>query len=163
MGINAVSDTGPLYHLSQIKTMEVFVLFSPLAIPPEVEKELAKYKVPVPSFVKTIQLEPKTKDFINLLAFQFELDLGEAEAIALVRQENAHLFFTDDLDARQTAKDLGIVVHGSVGILLRAFREGRLSKKEATEKIRALQTTTLYITSELIEQAVRSMEEYRKS
>ena len=92
----------------------------------------------------------------------YELDLGEVAAIALARQEGILLFLTDDLDARLVASSLGLTVHGSVGILLRAFRENILAKDEVISKVIMLETqSSLYITRDLINYVIREIKEYR--
>jgi predicted nucleic acid-binding protein len=46
------------------------------------------------------------------------LHLGEAEAMALARQERADWFLTDDSAARVLAEQVAVEVHGSLGVLL---------------------------------------------
>ena len=160
--INSISDTGPVLYLSKLDLIKLLEIFSPVGISPEVRSEINNYKISVPVFLKTLELSAKTKDFVELLILQFELDLGEAEGLALVRQQGAKLFFTDDLDAREAAKQLGISVHGTIGILIRGYREGKLSKNVVIEKLRALKDTGFFITSDLIEQAIKAVENYKK-
>ncbi len=160
--INSISDTGPIIYLSKLNLIKLLEIFSPVGISPEVRSETSNYKISVPVFLKTLELNAKTKDFVELLILQFELDLGEAEGLALIRQEGAKLFFTDDLDAREAAKQLGVSVHGTIGILIRGYREGKLSKNVVIEKLRALKNTGFFITSDLIEQAIKAVENYKK-
>lgn len=69
-----------------------------------------------------------------------DLDAGETAALALVLSERGPLtedqfttriFVTDDLDARQTAKNLDITVTGSIGILARGINQGEISMETA--------------------------------
>jgi uncharacterized protein len=55
------------------------------------------------------------------------LDAGEAEAIALATELPRSLLLLDDADGRETAFQLGRDFTGTVGVLLRAKREGKLS------------------------------------
>ncbi len=57
----------------------------------------------------------------DLPSFEFPLDAGEAEAIALAVQEEAALILADDLEAREEAERLGLKIRGTVGIVLDAF------------------------------------------
>src|SRR5947208_358227 len=52
------------------------------------------------------------------------LDAGEAEAIALATELPQSLLLLDDADAREAALQLGLDFTGTVGVLLRAKREG---------------------------------------
>lgn len=54
------------------------------------------------------------------------LDAGEAEAIALATELPHSLLLVDDADGRETALQLGLDFTGTVGVLLRAKREGKL-------------------------------------
>ncbi len=55
------------------------------------------------------------------------LEQGEAEAIALANELRADVVLLDELDARRVAKQLGLSVLGTVGVLIWAKRTGKLS------------------------------------
>lgn len=63
-------------------------------------------------------------DLVKLL--KANLDDGEAEAIALAQEIKADLVLLDERDARRAAEELGLSVLGSVGILLKAKKVGRI-------------------------------------
>jgi predicted nucleic acid-binding protein len=60
------------------------------------------------------------------------LDPGEAQAFALADAHDGRLL-TDDGDARGFAKEQGVTVVGSVGVLLAASNTGRVSEETADE------------------------------
>jgi predicted nucleic acid-binding protein len=60
------------------------------------------------------------------------LDAGEAQAFALADAHDGRLL-TDDGDARSFAKDQGVVVVGSVGVLLAAIDAGKINEATADE------------------------------
>jgi predicted nucleic acid-binding protein len=60
------------------------------------------------------------------------LDPGEAQAFALADAHDGRLL-TDDGDARSFAKDQGVTVVGSVGVLLAAIDAGRVSEETADD------------------------------
>ena len=60
------------------------------------------------------------------------LDAGEAQAFALADAHDGRLL-TDDGDARSFAKDQGVTVVGSVGVLLAAIDTGKLDESTADE------------------------------
>ena len=60
------------------------------------------------------------------------LDPGEAQAFALADAEDGRLL-TDNGDARSFAKDQGVTVVGSVGVLLAAIDAGKMDESTADE------------------------------
>ena len=160
----AISDTGPIIHLSEINIAEIFEVFSLVLIPEEVAKELNKNNVAVPKKINIKKVKPEYKDKIKILINQNSLGLGESAAIALGLQEKANYFLTDDLDARMASRNYGLEAHGSVGIILRAFRKKMLNKNKAIEKVIELQTkSSLFITSDLIRQTIKAIDNYKNA
>lgn len=87
-----------------------------------------------------------------------QLDPGETAALVLCSERDA-LLLTDDLDARNTAKNEGIEVHGSVGVVLYGYSHGELSEKTAKRVLRSLERdTNLYLSTPLIEHAIGLVE-----
>jgi predicted nucleic acid-binding protein len=69
-------------------------------------------------------------------ALCISLDKGEAEAIVLSREKEA-LLIIDDGDGRKSAKQLGLKIAGTVGILLLASDEGMLDLKNALDELKS--------------------------
>ena len=165
MASRVVSDTGPLMHLAEIDLIKAFDAFQEVYAVQEVIIELKRNKVKDDVFrkIKPVNLEPKFKDVAEILVNKFSLDLGESQSIALALQEKVAYFLTDDLDARTVANVHGIEAHGTVGIILRAFRENIISKKIAIKKVNELYAmSSLFITKELVEQVIKSIKDFRK-
>lgn len=158
MANKAVSNTGPFLHLHEISLLKVLGIFSHILIPNEVERELRKNKFVLPPKIKVRTLKSEFKDKAKIFVNQHELDLGEAEAIALSLQEKADYFLTDDLGARQVANDYYLNVHGTIGIILRGFREELISKDTTIEKVRELKSkSSLFITQDLIDDVIKAI------
>ena len=85
------------------------------------------------------------------------LDPGETAAITLASEIGA-ILLTDDLAARETAKDADIEVHGSIGIVLFGHGRGQLETSQAKRLIRSLKRdTTLYLADPLVEYALQRL------
>ena len=163
MGNKAVADTGPILHLSEISLLNLLHIFSEVLIPEEVKEELKKYNVDWPSQknCRTALLDARGKDLTQVFSIKWSLDLGESEALALAILQKSMLL-TDDLDARNLASLYHVEVHGSMGIIMRAFREKLLTKKEAMSAIEALhQHSSLFLTRSLVKKAFDALEQYK--
>lgn len=159
-----VSNTGPLIHLIEIDLFKSLNIFKEIYIPEEVKNELKKNKIIIHSKkIKVINLKAKFKDIAEILVNKFSLDLGEAQATALALQEKVDCFITDDLEARTVANTYNIEVHGTVGIILRAFREKLINKKMAIKKVNELYTnSSLFITKDIINYITQSINKFKK-
>jgi predicted nucleic acid-binding protein len=70
---------------------------------------------------------------------QADLDLGEAEVIALAHELGADRVVLDDLDARRFARRVGLGLIGTLGLLLAARLRGTLpSLRAEMERLEAL-------------------------
>lgn len=163
MRSDAVSNTGPILHLKEIELANAFRIFSSIKIPPAVESELRKKNVKVPREIKIVYLKSEFKDRVKIIANQHNLDLGESEAIALCMQEKSDYFLTDDLEARSVAKNYNLEVHGTIGIVLRAFRQKIINKKTAIKKIEELYSrSSLFITKDLVDAVVKEINKFSR-
>ena len=59
---------------------------------------------------------------------QSQIDKGEAEAIALALEVDTPTLILDDKKARRIAEELGLKMIGTIGILLKAKKQGRLDQ-----------------------------------
>lgn len=158
--LRAVSNTGPILHLHEIQSLNVLKLFR-LIVSPEVEHEIRNIAKVAMQF-NVVRLKPRYKDLSKIITNEYFLDMGEAESIALAAQEHTKLFFTDDLEAREVGKSYGLEVHGTVGLILRAFREGAIPKDDAINKVWFLyRDSSLYITSDVVQWIIERIEEYK--
>ncbi|KXA91740.1 hypothetical protein AKJ57_00210 [candidate division MSBL1 archaeon SCGC-AAA259A05] len=161
----AVSDTGPLIHLSQIGRLESLRIVDRLLIPSEVRSEFKEgvflERLDELEMIEVRRMKGNQANSAGALSRKYGLDLGEAEAIILAKRESIPLIFTDDLDARRTALMRGLEPHGSVGVLLRAYRDGILSKNDTITAIRQLHTdSSLYLTSDLVDRAIEAVRQF---
>ena len=134
-----VSDSGPLIALGRLDLLALLpALFAQVQVPQEVLIEcLARPAntdaVRIQAAVAQGWLTPCTATPIA----QPGLDLGERAAIARALEIGAGLL-ADDLVARQHAAALGLMVIGTLGVLVLAKRAGRLAAvKPLIERLRA--------------------------
>jgi predicted nucleic acid-binding protein len=131
--MRAVSDAGPLIHLSWIDQLPLLNhLFDQVIVPSAVRREvlvlppagIAGLDVLERAFGRGDVLVSSTIDQVEADAYTGPLDAGEAEAIALAEILNAEIFLTDDAHARRVASRRGLHVMGTLGILRSARERG---------------------------------------
>jgi uncharacterized protein len=87
-----------------------------------------------------------------------ELDEGEAEAIALAREEHVSAVLLDEKDARRVARRLKLQVLGTVGLLIWAKRVGAIASLR--EQLDTLRTVGRFrLSQSVIEEALRAVGE----
>jgi predicted nucleic acid-binding protein len=95
-------------------------------------------------------------EIVQLL--QVELEEGETEAIALAHQVEAEVVLLDERNARRAAKQLGLQVLGTIGILVWARRTGNIASLR--KALDALQTRAKFrISQQLYERALSEVGE----
>jgi predicted nucleic acid-binding protein len=153
----AIADSGPLICLARINQLELLPrLFSKIIVPPGVWNEvtvkgqghLDAHKVSQVTWI-TVQ----TPDPLSVKPLSILVDAGEAEAIALAQTTADCTILIDDARARKIAQRLNIKQIGTIGLLLRAKRQGLL--KKIKPHIDALVENGIYIRRELIDAVLK--------
>jgi predicted nucleic acid-binding protein len=127
-----ISDTSCLILLEKIGEIGLLrKLFGQILTTPEVAKE---FGLPLPNWVSVEDAKDKNYQAI----IEASVDRGEASAIALAIETEGCLLILDDLKARNFAKQLGITITGTLGIILDAKLSGHIPiVKPILNKIKA--------------------------
>lgn len=161
----SVFDAGPFIHLQEVQRINLVALFKKVLTTTEILGECKRIELIIRRLqnVKEKELTSKSKDLAKHLLEKYCLDLGEATGIALCKQENIKLFFTDDLEARGTAHNLGFEPHGTIAIILRAYREKLLTTEETKTVIEELyQHSTLFFTMDLRDWTIKEIDKFKR-
>ena len=75
-----------------------------------------------------------------------------------LRGKEKAIVITDDEKARKTCQKLNIKVRGTVGLIKIAFEHNIISKEQAINLINKIREISLYITDQIISQAIRQIE-----
>ncbi len=145
-----VSDTSCLILFYKIGELDLLKkLFGKLHITETVQKE---FNQSIPNWIEIV--EPTTDVQKGLTSY---LDKGEASAIALASELENSLLIIDEIKGRKAAKEMGISVTGSLGVLIAAKNRGHIQTvKPFIEKI---QKTNFRISEELIERVLENVNE----
>jgi predicted nucleic acid-binding protein len=94
---------------------------------------------------------------------RWKLSQPELEAIYLSRKSK-RMFLTDDLDAREAAESIDIEVHGSVGIIVKAFKERVLTLEETIRGLNDLyEKSRLFVSKIIIDEVIRAVRKHKQS
>jgi predicted nucleic acid-binding protein len=124
-----VSDTSPINNLAAINQLDLLrQLYSTVVIPEAVYRELTEPDCPVAGatevetfdWIQTRQVTNRTL----VEALQNELDIGEAEAIALALELEAEQVLIDERLGRIVAARLNLRYTGILGIFVEAKSQG---------------------------------------
>jgi predicted nucleic acid-binding protein len=148
-----VSDTSPINYLLAIGQIEILPkLFGTIVIPNSVMAELKTADAPE---VNLRWLANLPAGFAVRAATRLEpsldLDPGEREAICLARELAADAVLMDEKKGRAFARQWGLAVVGTIGVLEKAASLGFLELETA---LAALQKTSFYGSEELIQAAL---------
>ncbi len=139
--MTAISNSTPLIALSKIDHLQLLKdYFGEILIPEEVYDEVVRRgrglvgAAEVASCTWLVRAQVANRLAVDALSIS--LDRGEAEAIVLASERDA-LLLIDDGDGRKAAKQLGLKVTGTVGLLLMASEDGKLNLRRALDDLRA--------------------------
>lgn len=160
-----VCDTGPLLHLSEANTLAALRHVGDIHAPPQVITEishhLAEWQTPAWVIINPLDAFHAAEAAAWMQAEL--LHAGEAEAIALARQIRADWLLTDDAAARLFASELGLEVHGSLGVILWAAALRYLDRPAAEQALTQLAASSLWLSTRIQREAWAALEEiYRE-
>jgi predicted nucleic acid-binding protein len=135
--VNVVSNAGPLIALGKLGQLSMLLtLYGDILMPRQVYHEvvinglrLGAADAPAVDFL--VQ-----QDYIRVVEVALpsplparaqSLDAGEIEVIVLGQQQAADWVLIDNEHARKAAREVGLPLTGTVGLLLEAWRQGHLS------------------------------------
>lgn len=150
-----VSNTSPLSNLAIIGRLDlVREQLGSVTIPPGVHAELSRHPNPVARNALEKALSGRWLSVVSLVAavpvdLASDLDLGEAEALALALEAKADLVLLDESAARLKARQLGLAHTGVLGVLRRACQTNRVPSLKA--EILRLRTEAHFFISPALE------------
>ena len=143
-----VADTSPLIFLARINLLDALPrMFHQVLLPPQVLQEatIDARRPGAQGVTKAVEagwlevVAPTRKADLTRLARM--VDLGEAAAIALANELGVQGLLIDDAAGRRLAAAEGLVPVGTLGVLIRAQREGLVT--DAPARLSALEAAGL--------------------
>jgi len=164
--VSIVSDTGPLIHLSEVESINLLKYFNNIYVPEGVRLEYNKHRrlsEPNAFDLENINLhevqDTQVREFIDKYDL-YNLHLGEKECLYLCNKLSINLILTDDLAVREAAKKLNITPIGSLGVVIKSFKENIISLPQAEKYIMNLyEISSLYVTKTIVELVLEKLNE----
>lgn len=169
-GLNAaVLDAGPLIHLREVDALELLNVFDALHLSDAIWDETVGQGRLNPDDVMALVglvrhplADPVPFDQFVQAHGIGHLHAGELEAMQLAGALGIPILLTDDLAVRDAARQLGLTAVGSLGVIVRAYRLGRMSLAEAEGRLRDLHhNSTLFVTQAVVDLAIRELRQRR--
>ena len=165
--ISAVADSGPIIHLTEIGCLQILSIFGNLHVPEAVWAETVECgRIPKDDFLKLSNVERHKLSQSDVIRFVERnnlktLHLGEHQCLYLCKQISVSILLTDDLAVREKAKYLDLIPVGPLGVVVKAYRLGRISKTEAVRYITALYDVgSLFVTRSIVEIAIEQINKH---
>jgi predicted nucleic acid-binding protein len=159
-----ISDTTQILSLIKIDRLKILEeLYKKIIIPKAVYDELIinidyQDEIDIIKRCTFIQIENVEENLsVVLLQRELKLDRGESEAIVLAKNINADLIIIDERKARRIAKDVGLKVTGTLGILVEAKQQGLI--KELKSLLDELMDNNIRISRKLYMEILNLVEE----
>jgi len=146
-----IVDTSFLIILSKIKELPLLkLLYGEVLITDTIANE---FDEPLPDWIIVYPIKLNEKEFV----FEKRIDKGEASAIMLALEIPNSTIIIDDFKGRALAKELGLKVTGTMGVIISAKNKKLISSiKPILEKIKE---TNFYISKALENEALGLAEE----
>lgn len=157
-----VVNTTPLIALCHVGQLTILKkLYGKIIIPEAVYKELAAKeesvcKREVDKFSDWIRVD-KIKNQMAKSMYRTQLHDGEVEVMILSKEISADVVIIDDANAKKHAKYLGLPVTGTLGVLIKAKKEGYI--EELKPILYQMIEKGIYISPKLIELCLRHVDE----
>ncbi len=138
-----IADSSALIALAVIDKLEILEeLFGEVYVPRAVYNEVS-HQSKGESKKLAYYCKDKVLDIVSDINLNITLGIGESEAIILYKEKNANFLLCDDKKAKKFARNFGVNVIGSLGILLKA-KEAKLIL-EVSPLIEKLKLSQIFI------------------
>lgn len=152
-----IADSSALIALAVVDKLEVLeTLFGEVYVPRAVYNEIS-HRSKSKSEKLANYCHNKVLDIVSEVNLNITLGTGESEAIILYKEKNADFLLCDDKKAKRFARNFGVNVIGSLGILLKAKEANLIG--ELAPLIERLKVSQVFIDNATCELVLRIAKE----
>lgn len=157
----AVVNASPLIYLAQAGLFHLLkVAGEPIFIPDVVSEEILRRgesDVTARAVKKAAWLEPAEVQRVPLEILSWNLGPGESSVLAWALAHSGCRAIIDDLEGRRCAESLGVPLRGTLGLVLRARRQGIID--EARPVVEQLRVAGMYLSDWVMDTALAEVGE----
>lgn len=157
-----IVNTTPLIALCHVGQLDILKkMYGEIAIPQAVYRELSAKKESickkqVDASLDWIHVE-KIENQMAKSMFKTQLHDGEVEVMILAKEKSADTVIIDDANAKKYAKYLKLPVTGTLGVLIKAKRQGSISQLKPV--LQEMIDKNIYISEKLMKYCLEQVEE----
>ncbi len=157
-------DAGPIIHLDELSALDLLGEFAAVLVPEAVWLEVSRHRPEAfqreQASLQRVTVEQEEDPAFDALAQALSLGAGERQAIQLARQRSGAFLLTDDAAARLVAESLGLQVHGTLGILIRAARRNQRKPAEVLALLESLpDNSTLHLRADFLAKVIQQFKD----
>ena len=149
-----ISNSTPILHLGKVGHLDLLrKCFSKISIPEEVFLEISAFPESLEAILLHQALAEKWIEMEKVsLAPELELfsglDIGELKAISLALKKRKPLLI-DDKAGKQVAILFHVEAHGTLFVILEAYRQKCINRNQAIEIVNTMMRNEFYLSSEV--------------
>ena len=170
--MKAVIDSGPLIALGKLNLLPLMKkVFDEVFIPVSVYKEvvLKGLKKGAPDARTVLSFIEEEKSFVSIIypkgklrPLQVGLSEGEQDAIELAKEFEVDFVLIDEVNTRNEARNVGIKVKGTLGLLVQAYKNGAISFGELKYFFNQIKSRhDIWISKELCDEVLKVVRKNR--
>lgn len=161
-----VSDASPLILLAKIGKLDLLKeLYQEIIIPSQVRNEVVENKDKASSLILSgiengwiKQKDGGISSEIKRLGEKLGLHNGETAALSVAKGLDIKEILADDKLARMAARILGLKAIGCLGVMMKAYENGIVTRNEAIDSIQKLVKAGLWVSPEVLTEVFKSLE-----
>ncbi|MCY7321714.1 MAG: DUF3368 domain-containing protein [Phormidesmis sp. CAN_BIN36] len=153
-----VVNSSPLIFLSKLNYLNQFVessdnFYIPQAVADEIEAKSDPPSQTVQALINSSNLQVRASNLENLASsLNQRLGKGESEAIALGIELKADYILLDDSTARREARRLGLTIKGTLAVIKKLSKDGKISIKSLDDLYQRLMEIEFRVKRSLFDQ-----------
>lgn len=157
-----IVNSTPLIALCHVDSLDILKkIYGEITIPKAVYNEISVKKdsvckIQVDSSLDWIHVE-KIQNEMAKEMFKTQLHEGEVEVMILAKEKEADVVVIDDMNAKKHAKYLKLPVTGTLGVLMKAKKEGYIEKLKPI--LDGMVQNNIYLSPKLIDRCLREVGE----